>query len=115
MGCNALNDTTVPDTDAPSKVNSSTVFSLFSFPDPKSTTTATDTTTVSMPATTKVAQSNPESKVFPARNLAAALTHTDFHSKLLTETEPVAVPEPTTLNFLTVAATVKLKPTVKFS
>merc|ERR1711865_211021 len=110
----------VPDTDAPSKVNSLTVFSPFSFPDPKSTTTNTDTTPSALPmvicsiqATTKVALSKPVSKVFPAKNLAAALTHTDFHSKLLAETEPVAVPEPTTLNCSTVAVTVKLKPTVK--
>merc|ERR1712032_1563519 len=61
--------TTVPDMDAPSKVNSSTVFSLSSFPDPRSTTTP-DTTTVLMPATTKVAQSNLESKVFLEKNLA---------------------------------------------
>jgi hypothetical protein len=92
-----------------------TVFSLFFFQDPKSITTPTDTTVsvYSIPATTKVAQSKPASKVFPAKNLAAALTHTDFHTKLLTVTEPVAVPEPTTLSFSTAAVTVKSKPTVK--
>merc|ERR1712110_860932 len=104
-----------PDTLAPSKDNLSTL-SLPSFSlDPKSTTTLTDTTTASTQAITKDAQSKPVSKVSLERNLAAVLTHTDSHSKLWTVTEPVAVPEPTTPNFSTVAVTVKSKPTVKCS
>merc|ERR1712027_194469 len=92
-----------------------TLCSLFSCLDPKSITTLTDTTTDSTQATTKDAQSNQVSKVSLEKKPVAVLTHTDFHSKLWTVTEPVAVPGLTTLSFLTAAVTVKSKPTVKLN
>merc|ERR1711997_244958 len=104
---------TVPDSLVPSKDNLLTLSLPSSCLDPKSTTTPTDTTTDSTQATTKDAQSNQVSKVSPEKNPVAVPTHTDFHSKLWMVTEPVAVPGPTTLSFLTAAVTVKSKPTVK--
>ena len=73
-----------------------------------------DTTTDSIQATTKDAQSNQVSKVSPAKKPVAVLTHTDSHSKLWMVTELVADQGLTTLNFLTVAVTAKSKPTVNF-
>merc|ERR1711881_529486 len=106
---------TVADLLAPSKDNLSTLYLPSSSLDPKSITTPTDTTTDLTQATTKDAQSNQVSKVSLEKNLAAVLTHTDSHSKLLMVTELVAVPEPTTPSSLTAAVTVKSKPTAKFS
>merc|ERR1711920_498857 len=74
----------------------------------------TDTTTViSTQPPMPDAQSKLVSKVSPEKNLAAVVIQTDSHSKLWMVTELAADPEPTTPNFLTVAPTDKLKPTVK--
>merc|ERR1712062_430629 len=109
MGITMLN------TLAPLKDSLLILYSLFFSLDPKSTTTPTDTTTDSTQATTKDAQSNQVSKVSLEKKLAAVPTHTDSHSKLLMVTELVAVPEPTTPNSLTVAATDRSKPTANCS
>merc|ERR1712109_450446 len=83
--------------------------------EPQSLTTPTDTTTAtSTQPLMPDAQSKPESKESPEKNLAAVVIQTDSHSKLWMVTELAADPEPTTPNFLTVAPTDKLKLTVKF-
>merc|ERR1712156_524172 len=83
--------------------------------EPQSLTTPTDTTiATSTQPLMPDAQSKLESKEFLVKNLAAVVIQTDSHSKLWMVTELAADPELTTPNFLTVAPTDKLKPTVKF-
>merc|ERR1712046_282882 len=83
--------------------------------EPQLLTTPTDTTTaISTQPPMPDAQSKLESKEFLVKNLAAVVIQTDSHSKLWMVTELAADPELTTPNFLTVAPTDKLKPTVKF-
>merc|ERR1712156_16493 len=83
--------------------------------EPQSLTTPTDTTiATSTQPPMPDAQLKLESKEFLVKNLAAVVIQTDPHSKLWMVTELAADPELTTPNFLTVAPTDKLKPTVKF-